>query len=352
MVLPSLHELLLKLPPLKNYGGGTNPILFDAFITLIILSIPLSLGWVLWKKLQRIRFFQTCYMMDLTAEERGFLANFIKRFHVKNPSTAISNKNNFDRFINRVAHHIENWNLSESDIAKEAQFLKTIRKKFGFSHRYSDPCLVSSRALLINHPIIVTFLDPQTKRKFSFNTKVIHVDDFFLGLTAPEVDVNRAAFENKKLGLNISFTRENDAHYHFDSRLVRIVSHPDPMWYIRHSCDVSRGDKHRLISVPAKLMLRKSGQEENPTEKDITITTLTGDGGRFSFNDTSTTLNTPAGALLNIDIEGNKLMLRSTVTDIIKKKNGPYYRLRFSNLKKEQRLILARYIRNLQESSP
>jgi hypothetical protein len=342
-----LLSILLAQAALRNYQGGSDSNIPQIIITLIILGALTTGGWFLWQRYIIMRFHRAC-AAAMNPEEQGFVKSFIARFHIKDPIGVLSHRNQFDSFMNRVAHHYENADLSEEDLFVEAKAFKEIRKKLHLKHDYHHPTLISSRALPVNHPISVSYFDSETRRRFTFESKVVINHDFFLGIQPPDLASHREISGQQKQSLQIMFIRERDAQYHFESAGVRLVDYPIPMWYIRHSSSLHRGEPHVRLSLPANLILPQD--DESSLEYPVTVSTLNEEGCRFLFNDTANKLSLPSSALVNVAVGTSSLMLRGMVHSTIRRKNNEYYSLGFGELDKEQRVTIRHYLNQVREA--
>ena len=345
-----LFSLLAKITAadLQDYEGGDNPILLYAFIVGVLLLAAGGIGWVLYIRWREARIWSMCQDRELSFEEYGFLRSFAKRFHEYDFTTLITKRSAFDKFLNKVAHHYESVNMTLDDMGRETTLLQVIRTKLGFGHSYKDKRLNSSRALPLNHPITVTFSDKGTKRAFTFHSKIVATNEFFLGLAPPESEIGKETFESKKLPLSIALTRENDAEYFYESNLVRVVSYPTPLWFVRHSDKLNRGAEHRTLDLPATVTIAENNGEGSSDHK-ITIVHLNKEGARFRFADQSVCAPTPSSALLALKSADDSQLLRVQITEKLRREDEQYFRIQFKSLSDEQTLWLNRFAHSLRE---
>ncbi|SCA63707.1 hypothetical protein SCG7086_BA_00090 [Chlamydiales bacterium SCGC AG-110-P3] len=334
---------------LQNYEGGDNPILLWLFIAGVVLIAVGATAWILYMKWREARIWEMCQERELSLEEYGFLRSFAKKFHERDFTTLITKKSAFDRFLNKVSHHYESISMTSDDLASEATLLEIIRTKLGFPHNYKDKRLRSSRALPVNHPLTITFSDKGTKRGFTFHSKVIVNNEFFLGITPPDNEIGKETFESKKLPLTVMLTRENDAEYFYGSNLVRVLSYPKAIWIVRHSDKLDRGAEHRRLDLPAKITISEADGESS-ADHQITIVHLNRDGARFRFNEQSVEPSTPSSALLMLKSGEESQLVRVQIAEKLRRDNERYFRIQFKDLSEEQSLWLNRFAHSLRET--
>lgn len=315
---------------MKNYEGGTNPLLVFLLIALCIFAGIVLVIYFLWNLYKKFKFTKICQNTNLTGEEIGVLKSFITRFEIAQPLLILIRRNYFDNLSSLVAHHYGHKEISEDDLLYEMEIFNTIRKKLGLTHSFKKKYINSSRALPVNLPIVVTYFDKSTDNKLVFNSSVIANDDLFLSIAPPkDEELLKHLRETKKPQLEISFIRERDAEYHFESTIYRFLKTPEELFHLQHADRITRGNVQKPLEIPASIIYHsKDGVEEH----EAIVELLDSHFCTFYLKDQEIHLHKTAGALINMTVKDKNLALQSTITRLVKRGERLFHRAELKNL--------------------
>lgn len=271
MLFHSLLPQALLLAQITDYGGGTNPLLIYLFFGGIGLIILSAIAFSAWKVYQRIQFGKVCAAAGIKGEEYGFLRNFIKFARVRDPLGAVTERAQFDRFVNSVVRAYDASPLLTGDIIREAKIFSSIRKKLDLPHKFNFKKLTSSRALPPGQTLHLKCKDPDTKKTFSFKVKVLKNTELMLGITPPDDYTREQVLSMHRPELEVAFTRDQDAKYWYLARIVRTEEQgEESAWYISHSEALVRGEEQQKLDIPVSIIATGS-EDEGFVECDGTI---------------------------------------------------------------------------------
>jgi hypothetical protein len=324
---------------LKDYSGGTNPLLVYLFFSLITLFITGSLGIVAWKIYKRLKFHRICSSAGLDGEESGLIQSFIRLFHIADPLRVLQKKSHYDFFANQVGHHFGNMEISAEDLQHEISVFNSIREKLGFQHDFNLRKLVSSRALPEGVQLVVTFYDRETKNYMSFQSKVIENNDLFMGIAMPSDDMKEDLMKIRKASLEISFVRARDAEYHFESRIFCEVTKKTTFLYVSHARTLTRGNVYNPLNIPATIMYYDAAGVK---EHKIVIEVINNKNCVIYPIDESVIFHKKASALINFSVQGAGMSLQGKIAQIILRGEKRLYRMEFNDVADDIKRILLR----------
>ncbi len=313
----------------SNYEGGTNPLLIYLFVLSTIGIGTAIIGYTAWEIFKKIKFVRICTKARITGEEQGILRSFFRRTQYPNPLIALLRKSAYDKFVNEVGYLISTSEATDDDLEYDIHIFNSIRTKLGLKHSYRFKKLHSSRSLPKFHPIVVTFYDPVTKNSFHFDSKVLENNDLFLGISVPPLEIDNILMKQNKAPLEISFIRENDAEFHFDTRLYKKILSPELKLYLQHSALLARGNPQVPLEIPATLI---SHAANNVEEQAATIELLNNKNCTFILDDENSTCEKESSIILNFKLNGKNLSLQGTITQIHTKKGQTFYRLSYPSI--------------------
>ena len=334
---------------LKDYHGGTNPILIILALALVIVLILMAIGMSLYRVYRGIQFNRICSNSKMSSHEIGTLRTFLRRMHIKEPLDVVTKKSRFDLFMNRVAHYYEKISLSEEDLHREQSVFAAMREKLNLPHTFKKKRLFTSRALPRDYPLSVLVKDPLTLNVFHFQSSVLDNNELYLGITPPSDELRAELDIGGRVEIALSFIRERDAEYLWESHLIRPVDYPETMWYIAHSPILTRGTIQEPVNHPALIMLQQSDDEGRVDEFNVTLYNLTNTGCTFRCDDARHPFDTGPRVLISFELPNGSFTLRGSVVNIIKRKGEFLYRIQFEKLKDEDNISLLRFMLDQQK---
>lgn len=326
---------------ISNYGGGENPLLQFLFFAALFLAL-LSIGiFALWEIYKRIKFNGLCKDAGLSGEEIGVLKSFLRRFKVKEPLLAIMRRKNFDDFSAKVAHHFGNSEISEEDLLYEVAIFNSIREKLGLQHNFRTKNLTSSRALPEDLPLIITYFDKTTNNKLEFSCNVYKNSDLFLGVSPPQdEELIQHLRETRKPQLEVTFVRERDADYHFDSTVYKYLSSPEEYFLLQHSTNLTQGQLHKPMNLPATVIYHTKDSVE---EYEAIIDHLDSKHCAFYLDNQKVKLHKTSSALINTTIKDQTLAIQASITKLVRRGDKILHRAELKNLNEDTCKLLLQF---------
>ena len=339
---------------MKNYSGGDNPLVAIIFLVLISFLILTGIVYLIIQAYNIFQFNRICTQSKLTGEEIGFIRTFINRLHIKQPLDIVSRRVSYDTFVNSVAHFYESQNISEEDLLHETQLFDRVREKLNFKHKYKRKNILSSRALPENHPVFITYINRETKQIYTFDSHVILNSDFYLGIAPPteELDPDIVDLNQAQPILEVCFRRPQDDEYLFDSTLVRPVTFPKNLWYIRHSERIVKGDPMKQLDIPGTIMITHAedcpnsdtNNLEEAAELSVSIQALNNRACLFKLSDENLSLTPHMRILLTFEVNKSPLTIRAEIKDKVSSKKGTLYQSTYKDLAQEDFLSITSFI--------
>lgn len=337
----------IRADQLQDYTGGTNQILIWLAVSIGIFLLTAGITWIIYQKWRYQQFFALCQEKGLSTAEYGLLSDFAKKFYEKDLLSLVTKKASFDKLISQIAHHYKGKNLCLETLEEENTLIQNIRSTLGFIHNYSEKKLLSTRALPINHPITVLLTDQQKRRTdIKFLSSIEYSNNFYIGITPPEQSIKNSLDEKARLPFLLSFIRENDAEYIFDSHLISVVDHPKQMWILAHNDKLQKGESQRRVELPGILTVADDDQEASVDYK-IVIDQLARDGCQFHSKSQNFHLHPPFSGLISFSFNEKSETLRAQVNKTVRRGDQLYYRAQFKTIEKDQLLRLQRIVHAL-----
>lgn len=317
---------------IPNYEGGDNPLLIYLTFAAFALFLLTLLAYSLWEMYKKSKFQQICNMLHVNSDEIGTIQNFIKKFRIKDPLALLLKRYVYDAFIYDCANHFGNLEISDEEIRYEIDRFAAIREKLKFDHSYNRRKINSSRALPVDHAIIVKYYDPTTRNTLSYSGKVIENNEFFLGITVPKKEILDDLMAQKKPLLEVSFIREHDAEYYFESMIYRYNKHPKHCLFIIHSTSLQHGIQQKPLDIEASIMCQSSA---GVGDLEVILELIDQNGCSFYPVDESVTIKEDASVILNCNLDGNNLSLQATINQVLIKNGRQSYGMPFTSLTEE-----------------
>jgi hypothetical protein len=324
---------------MKGYEGGNNPLLIFILIGISVLLGAALILYILWELYKKIKFVRVCGDIELTGEEIGVFKSFIRRFKTEEPLLLVMKRNYLDAFSNQVAHHFGNREIGEEDLDYEIKIFNSIREKTGFAHLFKAKKIASSRALPVGTPLLIKYHDKNTKNDLEFASIVLDNNDLFLGIMPPkDDDLTWQLRDTRKPFLDISFIRQRDAEYHFDTHILKFIRSPQDTFFLQHSKSILRGMTHSPVKLPASIIYHT---DEGADEYECLIELLDCNTCSFILEDQTTCFKKSDSALLSATIKDTPLALQITITKLIKRGKTLIHRADLKNLSEDTtRLIM------------
>lgn len=340
------YGFLAALVTLKDYEGGSNPILAVLFIGLIVFGLLAGISFAIWKMYKTIRFNHLCTTSRLSSNEISTLKTFMRRMHIKEPLDVVTRKKRFDDFMNRIGHFYEGLTLSEDALCQEEDVFRNIRNKLQMPHNWRSKHLHTSRCLPVNYPLSLICWDEETQNIFRFNTRVLESNEFYLGIAPPDQKISSELFQ-QRCHVEAAFTREKDAEYMFDSHLVRTVDHPKTMWYIAHSKELIKGNPVEPVAISALVMVADLEDPSRVGEFNVMLHNLSNKGCTFRCDDKDHPFDSGPRILISFEIPQGSFTLRGNLLNIIKRNGELLHRVAFHDVGEEDSLTLLRFMLDL-----
>ncbi|MBB64307.1 MAG: hypothetical protein CMO81_04515 [Waddliaceae bacterium] len=338
---------------LKNYDGGTNPILVVIFLILLCFIILCGIAYLVWEALKILKFNKVCTQSHLTGEEIGFLRTFIRRLHIKHPLKVLTKRSEYDSFMNKVSHYYESLNLSEEDLLPDVQAFSKIRQKLSFTHKFRSKRLSSSRAIPVGHNLQITHYDLESKSLTAFKSKILQNNDFYINISPPpgDYDVEMFLKPGSKQRLEVCFRRPKEPEYLFDSMLIRTSTNPRPMWYIRHSDTLSKGDPLKKLDIPGSVLITHADSSETEDEEEsdegkefsMRIAALSNRECLFTIENLDRPLNGDHKILMSFELNKIPLTTRGKIIKSVKRKDSLSYLASFNDLSPEDYVTITTF---------
>lgn len=340
MDLP-LYILRLKL---ADYKGGDDPLLIYLAAGLLIALCLSGFVWLCWQAYKQWKLQRLCQQLGFSGDELGLLKGFMRRLHVKKRLETVTQQRQFDLFVNRVAHHYSNRPLTEEALIRDIDTFGNIRLKLDLKHHFRQPKINSSRALPLKYPLDIIYTDDETKETFRMQSKVIANNEFYLGVIPPDSEIAKGLPHAKNPRLQVAFQRERGALYSFDSRFVRLVNHPQTMWYISHGDTLRKSRQATQLQIPGNLIV--CGDEDECSvqyELNGSISVLDLEYCLVELEGEVHPVQKGVYTLLTFDMEGEPMTLRGHVAQTHANNGKLSIRIDFSNLSTEETQLLIRY---------
>lgn len=332
---------IMHLAQITDYKGGTNPLLVFLFIGVIVLSVLLGVLYLAWAIYKRVKFNLICSEVQLTGKESGMLKTFIKRFRIKQPLLVLIRRNHLDAFINQVSHYLANTEISDEELKEEIEIFNHIREKLNLKHNFKSRKLTSSRCLPKSMNLIAYYFDSITDNRLEFNSVILDNSDLFLAISPPkDPELHQHLKEIKKPQLEVSFIRERDAEYHFDSCVYKILDEPEKIFYIQHSNNVTQGRLHTPLDLPASIIHHA---QDGVKEHEAIIELIDSKTSTFFLKEQKIHLKKGSGVLINTSILDKSLALQGTISKLIKRGQTLYHRAELKNLSEEINRFLLKF---------
>lgn len=345
-LLNSLIIASFKVSPqkgmqMKAYKGGTNPVLVFIFAGLCILGGTAFLLWLIWQLYKKIKFVRICSEVEMTGEETGVIRSFVRKFKTDEPLLIVMKRNYLDIFSNQVAHHYGNREIAEDDLEYEIKIFNSIREKLQFEHSFKKKKIASSRALPIGMPILIKYHDKATKNDLEFSSTVIANNDLFLGVQPPkDDDLTWQLRDTRKPLLDISFIRQRDAEYHFDTYILKFIRSPQDTFYLQHSKTITRGMTHAPVNIPGSIIYHT---DEGADEYECNIELLDPNSCSFILEDQTMCFHKSDSALLSTTIKDTPLALQITIVKLIKRGEMLIHRAELKNLSEDTTKLIMQF---------
>jgi hypothetical protein len=330
---------------LKDYTGGTNPLLIYLFffiIGLLITAAIVRIGIEIWKKNQfRLRALSS----GLTFDEMSRLNNLLDRLHVTKRLETITQIHEFDNFIHRISKIYEGMILTDDRLIDEIAAFSSIRNKLGMRHLCRNAELKNTLCLPVGQKISLKYLDRDTDLPFHFHSAILENNDFYLGIAPPERQISKELFGQASPQVEVSWVGDNQITYIFQSKFVRFMQGDKEMWFIQHSKEIEKMEGKGSLKIPGTFMPIKDDSGALFSEYPTTITNLNQKECLFS---SSTTANLQVGnrVLIGFDLEEHAVSARVEITEVLNLPSGIVCKGSFIGLGQEEtRLILEWVIR-------
>lgn len=331
---------------IDDYKGEDNYLILYLLISFFILLFAGTIGVYLYSRYKELEFIRICKQAELTDQELRHFEKFLKRMHMHHQKIKIiTDIRHFNVFIARLAHYHESSFISEADLLAESDLFNSIRKKLDFKHHFNEHPLINTRSMALKYPLNISFDDPKTGTTISFHARVRYNNEFFLGINPPDPEIAQQVYNQLKPELKVSFIRNEDAEYLFDSFLVRKVTHPETMWYIRHTGRLVRLPMAKNLEIPATIMLSQEDSKGGYSEFEATIQTLDKKSATFILRDPTTTLQPNTSILLNFENEGKPVAWGGVVTDPVCHPDDMIYRTKFDIVSDKDNLIMLKLMK-------
>lgn len=334
-----------QFPALRDYEGGSDPILIYLFVCFLSISFIAASWWGLSKAMRIMRFHRICSAAKISREEIGCLKSHFRRMHIHDPLDIAMRRKAFDQLMNHIAHYYESLNIEEATLPKELQPFVCIREKLGFIHTPQESHLESTRSLPLGLPLGVIMSDGGTGQLITFHTKVVSNNDFFLGIAPPEIDLGKRFYE-RPIELAITFQRGKQREYSFQSRFIRLLHSPNKQIYIQHSQEFHKASIQKAPEKPAELMVTV---DEDSSRADLVqqypafVSRLT---NKSCCLDIQVAKKQPVPkasmhGLINMEVSGKPRTFRGMIVEIQAGKSGEFFcKFNFIDLEKEDEQIL------------
>lgn len=323
---------------LSDYEGGTSPLLIFVFFGLVILSIIacfLYLAWIIYKT---VKFSSVCKTAGLNGEEAGLIKSFIKRFQIASPLFIVLKRSYLDNFVNQIAHHFGNSEISNEDLFHEIQLFNSIREKLQLRHKFTTKKIHSSRALQKALPLVIRYTDKSTQIEQIFASYVEENNDLFLGIRPPEdEELAKNIEETLKAQLSISFVREGDAEYHFDSIVYKSIKQPKTLFYVQHSNHIIKGHQQKPLEIPASVL---SHIDDQVLEYNAEIDTINTQTCVFVLENQNVLLKKEQSVLINVTILEKALAIQASIKRLVKRGEIIYHHAEIKSLSEDKQQLL------------
>ena len=351
-----MFDLLIffaQKPRISDYRGGNDPLLVFIAFALITLLITTGIIFLIWQAYRRWRFQFICKNHGLTGQQIGIIRNYCRRFAINDLLGIISSPLRYDRFSNTLSRYFGAKVVSDEQLISEIKNLEKIRKTLRLFHNPKSKRLRSSRGLEVGKVLTIDWRDDENNQLITFESRILEINDLFLGITIPDKDIAETLQAMHQPELDITFRRPKDASYTFESKLIRAVTEPKPLWYIYHSRILNRGLSSKPINVPASaLCTRATPGSEEVIELDMTLTQITQTSCIVTPKDQRKHMAADHAILLSFELLNQPISCRGIVTKTIRlKKSGKVaYKVSFTHLEDEIKQTVIRFLLQLKKS--
>lgn len=341
MHIPQL--LLVAGLELRDYEGGTNPLLiylFFLFIATLVAAALFRIGKEIWQNNQfRIRALSS----GLTFDELSRINNLLDRLHVKNRLETITRQQDFDTFTFRVAKIYEGVILTDDRLIDEIAGFSSIRNKLGMRHLQRNTDIKNTLSLPIGQKLSLKYIDRDTELTFHFHSEVLENNDFYLGILPPDRQISKELFGQASPQVEASWVGDNQVSYIFETKFVRFMQGEREMWYIQHSNQIEKLEGKGSLKIPGTFMPIKEDGTSLFAEYPTTITSLTQKECLFTSS-TTANLEVANRILISFELEDNAISSRVEITEVIKLATGIVCKGNFVGLGQEDTRIILEWI--------
>ncbi len=331
---------------ISNYQGGSNPLLIIIAIILLAVAVLSSLAYAVFSLYKKSRCTRMLESDLFTGRERGFLRSYFRRLKIHEPLEILSERIQYDGFVNDVAHLYEVTEVPIDVMREEGRVFHGVRKTLLLKHSFFDPILSSTRALPQNYLVAITFLDENSGKFHHLSATVSENREFFLALSVPDDPVLDDLIRDMgKLELTLEFSRRKDAQYHATSHLIRVVGEHDKIWMVSHSKKIGRSPLRPPLNIAGSMLI--AGNNDEVFEYPVKVANVNNLGCILISEVVNGGVERKAGVVVNFEVEGQALACRGLIDDIFMKKEKHIYQIGFRLLDSDINQLLIVFQRQL-----
>jgi hypothetical protein len=333
---------------IPGYYGGTSSIVIIIIVATILaylLALLIYLGFRVWKKHCFEKFL--C-QKEFEKKEISLFKSYTQRLNVYDAKPILLEKNTFNQFVNSIALLHEASNVPYQNSIEESAIFTHLRRKLSFESDFnSNTVLTTTRSLPEGIPLSLSWVNPLTQHSEYYYTNLILNSELFIGVSIPEEEQTIELFQReRKLELDLSFSRKSDAQYFCFTHVVSVIFQPIPMLLIAHSEQLKRTSLLYPLGIPGKLMYTFIDENglESLMEYEISIGSVNAQGIVFLEKSiASFSLKRDSTVVAKFNLDDNELSCRGYVSEIIEAKTGHIIRIIFTDLEKEKSQLLLQF---------
>lgn len=341
MDFTNLLLFALRVTDLTDYEGGESKLLVYIALGFAVFLIGGAIFAAIKRKHQALRYYLYTLKVQLTAEEKAFLSNMFRRSRLENHLEVISNRQAFQKFAAKVAHHYEHADLTEAELLDVVALFTSIRQKLGFPLADNSKDVHTSRALPVGTPLEITITDSALPNQIQFSSCLISNGDFFLGINPPSPEIAKSLPNKKRLEVQVHFQTANGNSCRFKSLYLRTIDHPQTIWILRHSgrLDINKGTQVMKL----RSQITATSEDGAVNQLPGLITSLSNKSCIFATALGQSRLDDGTGVLVNFEADSESLTFRAAVEETIERPSSVSYRLNFTGLDQEEEKLLIHF---------
>lgn len=187
-------------------------------VFIALLALLYFLGSVMVKGRERYKIRRASDRQDLTREERALILRASRGRNKINPDLALGSIGEFHRLFGPLMHELISRALHDNEAKKMLDRIFVLRKRLFGDIAYHFGSLTSTIQLRLGQSLTLQF--SHQERSYTLNVVVVDVDGAAITVTSPRDGGEFFRFDRGH-PFKVSFYREGDGYYQFDSHALR-----------------------------------------------------------------------------------------------------------------------------------